>query len=136
MTPNKGCLYVYISSVTLLKRLASEGLRTLVFACKVILPEEYQQWNNNYYQPASTSLQNRKELIAKAAEYIEKDLQLIGISGIEDRLQDGVNETIQKLYKAGIILWVLTGDKVETAINIGYSSAVLNPSTTYVIEAC
>lgn len=57
---------------------------------------------------------------------IEKDFVLIGSTAIEDKLQDGVGETIQSFKDAGIKVWVLTGDKVETAINIGYSCKLLS----------
>ena len=63
----------------------------------------------------------------QAAEIVECDLTIIGATAIEDKLQDGVPETIEDLGVAGIKLWVLTGDKVETAINIGYSSKLLVP---------
>lgn len=62
--------------------------------------------------------------LAEAAEEIERDLILLGATGIEDKLQDGVPETIVKLSNAGIKIWVLTGDRQETAINIGYASGV------------
>lgn len=62
----------------------------------------------------------------KAAEKIEKDLTLIGSTAIEDLLQENVGETISALKEAGIIVWVLTGDKIETAMNIGYSCQLLN----------
>jgi P-type E1-E2 ATPase len=57
---------------------------------------------------------------------IEQNLELIGSTAIEDKLQDDVADTIQFIRKAGIKLWVLTGDKVETAINIGFSSGLLD----------
>lgn len=61
----------------------------------------------------------------KAADLIEKNLRLIGATAIEDKLQEGVPETIASLLKADINIWVLTGDKQETAINIGYSSKLI-----------
>ncbi len=66
-------------------------------------------------------------LVQESSERIERDLLLIGSTAIEDRLQDGVPETIAKLAQAGIKIWVLTGDKVETAINIGRSCNLLTP---------
>jgi len=53
-------------------------------------------------------------------------MQLVGSTAIEDKLQEGVSETIQFMKDAGIKVWVLTGDKVETATNIGYSSGLLD----------
>lgn len=69
---------------------------------------------------------NREEAISKVDEKIEKDLQLIGSSAIEDKLQDEVDNTIQFAKSAGIKVWVLTGDKIETAINIGFSAGLLD----------
>lgn len=57
---------------------------------------------------------------------LETNLQLIGSTAIEDRLQEGVPEAITHIRKAGIKIWVLTGDKLETAINIGFSSGLLD----------
>ena len=65
---------------------------------------------------ASVSLDNREEKIDAAYELIEKDLRLLGATAIEDKLQDGVPETIADLKEAGIKIWVATGDKLETAI--------------------
>ena len=61
---------------------------------------------------------------------------LVGATAIEDKLQDGVPECIAQLAKANIKIWVLTGDKMETAINIGYSCQLLtNDMDVYTIEA-
>lgn len=81
---------------------------------------EYDDWNAQY-DVAATALSNREEKLADVAELIEKDLTIIGTTAIEDKLQDKVAETIKFIRDAGIKLWVLTGDKIETAINIGYS---------------
>jgi len=67
------------------------------------------------------SLNNRTEMMEEVAEKLERDLTLVGTTAIEDKLQDEVGETIAFFRKAGIKLWVLTGDKIETAINIAYS---------------
>lgn len=66
-------------------------------------------------------------MLTAVSNEIERDLHIVGATAIEDRLQDGVPETIANLEKAGIKLWVLTGDKRETAIEIGYSTKVLTP---------
>jgi P-type E1-E2 ATPase len=66
---------------------------------------------------ASSSLENREENIARCAEQIECDLTILGATGIEDKLQDEVPETIQLLKRGGIKVWVLTGDKMGTAVN-------------------
>ena len=59
---------------------------------------------------------------------MEARLKLLGATGIEDKLQEGVPETIANIREAGIVVWVLTGDKIETAINIGYSSGLIDSS--------
>lgn len=56
---------------------------------------------------------------------LEKELEIIGATAIEDKLQANVGSTIDAIKKAGIKVWVLTGDKIETAINIGYSCKLL-----------
>ena len=83
---------------------------------------------NNLLQQASTSMNEREEKMMDMQAKIEKNLTIIGATAIEDRLQDEVGETIEALKSAGIRVWVLTGDKVETAINIAYSCKLLNDS--------
>ncbi|KAH6669810.1 hypothetical protein B0J14DRAFT_104520 [Halenospora varia] len=102
---------------------ASDGLRTLMFAYRFINGDEYDNWHRTYNN-ATTSLVNRQDLIESAAEMIEKDFDLAGATGIEDKLQDGVLETIEKLQRANIKIWMLTGDKRETAINIANSARI------------
>eukprot|EP01102_Stenamoeba_stenopodia_P019726 TRINITY_DN7518_c0_g1_i1.p1 TRINITY_DN7518_c0_g1~~TRINITY_DN7518_c0_g1_i1.p1 ORF type:complete len:1131 (+),score=258.43 TRINITY_DN7518_c0_g1_i1:213-3605(+) len=101
------------------------GLRTLCFAYAEIDEAEYEKWNKQFYE-ASIALDDRENKIQQVATLIEKDLTLLGATAVEDKLQDGVPEAIECLQKANIKIWVLTGDKEETAINIGYSSALLN----------
>ena len=114
-----------------LSKFAGQGLRTLVIAQRTISRTEGEKWLNQFKQ-ASESVDNRRSLLAQAAEAIEKDLQILGITAIEDRLQEGVPDTIYDLLRAGIKVWVLTGDKVETAINIGFSSKLLKRATTLI----
>jgi phospholipid-translocating ATPase len=103
-----------------LEAFANEGLRTLCLAYRYISPAEYKVWNRKFHE-ASAAIYNRDDKIDQVNEEIEKNLLLMGGTAIEDRLQDGVPETIAQLAQAGIKLWVLTGDKTETAINIGFS---------------
>lgn len=107
-----------------LEQFATEGLRTLCFAVAEISESSYQQWLEIYHR-ASTSLQNRALKMEESYELIEKNLQLLGATAIEDKLQDKVPETIETLMKADIKIWILTGDKQETAINIGHSCKLL-----------
>ena len=105
---------------------ATEGLRTLVLGVKILTDKEADQWLTNFKE-ASTSIEDRDSKLTAVAYEIEKDLHIVGATAIEDKLQDGVPEVIANLEKAGIKLWVLTGDKRETAIEIGYSTKVLTP---------
>lgn len=111
---------------------ASEGLRTLCIAMREIPEDEYARWSQ-IYDKASTTLVNRADELDRAAEMIEKDLFLLGATAIEDRLQDGVPDTIHTLQEAGIKVWVLTGDRQETAINIGYSCKLLNEDMSLIV---
>ncbi|KAI8364585.1 hypothetical protein BD560DRAFT_402805 [Blakeslea trispora] len=115
-----------------LEECASEGLRTLCIAMREIPEDEYQRWSQ-IQEAASTTLVNRAEELDKAAELIEKDMFLLGATAIEDRLQDGVPDTIHTLQEAGIKVWVLTGDRQETAINIGYSCRLLNEDMSLIV---
>ncbi|KUJ12633.1 phospholipid-translocating P-type ATPase [Mollisia scopiformis] len=111
---------------------ASEGLRTLVYGHRFIPESEYAEWSS-IYQAATTSLTNRQAMIEAAGELIEKDLVLGGATAIEDKLQKGVPETIEKLRKANIKIWMLTGDKRETAINIAHSAHICRPDSKFII---
>ncbi|XP_063066751.1 phospholipid-transporting ATPase IC [Engraulis encrasicolus] len=103
---------------------ANETLRTLCLCYKDISHAEFEAWTRKHHE-ASVALGNREEALDTVYELIEKDMLLIGATAIEDKLQDGVPETIAKLAKADIKIWVLTGDKKETAENIGYSCELL-----------
>ncbi|OCK78643.1 phospholipid-translocating P-type ATPase [Lepidopterella palustris CBS 459.81] len=108
-----------------LEMFAREGLRTLCIAQRQLSEEEYQEWEKAH-DAAASAVTNREEKLEEVADSIERDLMLLGGTAIEDRLQDGVPDAISLLGKAGIKLWVLTGDKVETAINIGFSCNLLD----------
>ncbi|KAL7270432.1 aminophospholipid translocase [Rhizina undulata] len=115
-----------------LEEYATEGLRTLCLAMREIPEAEYAQWAQ-IYDKAATTINNRGEELDKAAELIEKDLHLLGATAIEDKLQDGVPDTIHTLQAAGIKIWVLTGDRQETAINIGMSCKLISEDMALVI---
>lgn len=106
-----------------LDEFASEGLRTLLYAGKFLEEGDYAHWKK-LYDAATTSLVNRQEQIEAAGEMIEQGLDLLGASAIEDKLQKGVPETIDRLRRANIKIWMLTGDKRETAINIAHSARI------------
>ncbi|KAI1113328.1 phospholipid-translocating P-type ATPase [Nemania sp. NC0429] len=114
---------------------ATDGLRILLYGYRYISEEEYETWNSTF-NSATTSLVDRQERIEEAAESIEKDFELAGASAIEDKLQVGVPETIDKLRRANIKIWMLTGDKRETAINIARSANLAKSfSEIYVLDA-
>lgn len=96
---------------------AREGLRTLVFAHRYLSNDEYRSWKREYHD-AQVSLTDRQRKLEEVGEKIEHSFDLIGASGVEDKLQKGVPETIDRLRRARIKIWMLTGDKRETAINI------------------
>ncbi|KAF6036994.1 ATP8A1 [Bugula neritina] len=115
-----------------LQDFAQVGLRTLCLAQRVLTSSEYEEWNTKFHE-ASCALNNREGLVSEAAELIEQELTLIGATAIEDKLQEGVPDCIASLMKADIKIWVLTGDKQETAINIGYSCRLLTSEMPLVI---
>lgn len=92
---------------------------------KFLEEDEYSKWQKESNK-AKLEINNREEKVAAVDELIEVDLELIGSTAIEDRLQDNVPETIQFMKATGVKVWVLTGDKVETAINIGVSAGLLD----------
>ncbi|XP_006143250.1 phospholipid-transporting ATPase FetA isoform X3 [Tupaia chinensis] len=102
---------------------ASEGLRTLMVAYRELDDGFFRAWSKKHSE-ACLSVENREDKLSDVYEEIEKDLMLLGATAIEDKLQDGVPETIITLNKAKIKIWVLTGDKQETAVNIAYSSHI------------
>uniref|UniRef100_A0A8C3U3W0 Phospholipid-transporting ATPase n=1 Tax=Catharus ustulatus TaxID=91951 RepID=A0A8C3U3W0_CATUS len=108
---------------------ANETLRTLCLCYRDISQDEFEVWNKKFME-ASLATSHREEALDKVYEEIEKNLILLGATAIEDKLQDGVPETISKLSKADIKIWVLTGDKKETAENIGFSCELLTQDTT------
>ncbi|CAB3401820.1 unnamed protein product [Caenorhabditis bovis] len=111
---------------------ASFGYRTLCFAAKIIEQREYDAWAPEY-KKAVLAIENRAKLLAAAAEKVENNMTLIGATAIEDKLQEWVPETIQALMAADIRVWMLTGDKRETAINIAHSCALCHANTELLI---
>ncbi|XP_044122370.1 phospholipid-transporting ATPase ID isoform X1 [Neovison vison] len=107
-----------------LNEYAGEGLRTLVLAYKDLDEEYYGGWAQRRLQ-ASLAQDSREDRLASVYEEVESDMVLLGATAIEDKLQQGVPETIALLTLANIKIWVLTGDKQETAVNIGYSCKML-----------
>ncbi|KAL7743083.1 hypothetical protein ACLKA6_015012 [Drosophila palustris] len=112
------------------------GLRTLAIARREISDAEYQEFVSSLAQ-ANSSLENRKQLSEECYSKIESDLDLLGATAVEDALQDDVADTLVSLQAAGIKIWVLTGDKVETALNIALSCGHIPPDAKkYIILEC
>uniref|UniRef100_A0A7N9AKL4 Phospholipid-transporting ATPase n=1 Tax=Mastacembelus armatus TaxID=205130 RepID=A0A7N9AKL4_9TELE len=119
-------------TVAHLEQFATEGLRTLCFAYVDLEEGAYHEWLKEYNQ-VSTVLKDRAQKLEECYELLEKNLMLLGATAIEDRLQAGVPETIATLMRADIKIWVLTGDKQETAINIGYSCRLVTHGMSLII---
>ncbi|KAJ8397923.1 hypothetical protein AAFF_G00432700 [Aldrovandia affinis] len=107
---------------------AVEGLRTLCVAYKKLSQPEYEEVCH-LVNSAKLALQDRDRRLAEAYDIIEKDLILLGATAVEDRLQDKAADTIESLHKAGMKVWVLTGDKMETAAATCYASKLFRRST-------
>lgn len=112
---------------------ADAGLRTLILAYRELSEEEYNLFNKEFMEAKNSVSADRDALVDEAAEKVEKDLILLGATAVEDKLQKGVPECIDKLAQAGIKIWVLTGDKMETAINIGYACSLLRQGMIQII---
>ncbi|XP_056151641.1 probable phospholipid-transporting ATPase VD [Lampris incognitus] len=114
---------------------AREGLRTLCIAKKTLQEDEYTMWLKRQLF-AETSIENREELLVESAQRLETHLTVLGATGIVDRLQEEAPETIEALQRAGIKVWILTGDKQETAVNIAYACKLLKPSDKLLTVNC
>ncbi|XP_050987063.1 phospholipid-transporting ATPase ID isoform X2 [Labeo rohita] len=112
-----------------LNEYAGDGLRTLAVAYRDLSEEQWEEWSERF-RGADKATDCRDDRLAAAYEEIEQDMMLLGATAIEDKLQEGVPETIAILSLANIKIWVLTGDKQETAVNIGYSCKMLTDDMT------
>lgn len=119
------------TTVSAINGFADQGLRTLMVGYREVSPKFAEDWIERFTS-ATASPDRDVEMELVAAE-LERDLILLGGTAIEDLLQVGVPETIQKLLLAGIKLWVLTGDKVGTAISIAFSSNLLQTNMKLLI---
>ncbi|XP_064150444.1 probable phospholipid-transporting ATPase IIB isoform X3 [Loxodonta africana] len=105
--------------------MAREGLRTLVVAKKSLTEEQYQDFESRYSQ-AKLSLHDRALKVAAVVESLEREMELLCLTGVEDQLQADVRPTLEMLRNAGIKIWMLTGDKLETATCIAKSSHLVS----------
>jgi phospholipid-translocating P-type ATPase (flippase) len=106
-----------------LTKFSTVGLRTLCMAERVLTEEEYAELDQKMLAAATDP--DREKIINKLSDEIERDLTLLGCTAVEDRLQNEVPETIRDMLKADVKVWMLTGDKLETAENIGYSCKLI-----------
>ncbi|KZV57290.1 phospholipid-transporting ATPase 5-like [Dorcoceras hygrometricum] len=113
------------ATATHLSNYAEDGLRTMVFAYKKVGISDYEHWSKVFAEAKASIGREREALLENVSEIIEKDLILLGAVAVEDRLQKGVPECIDKLAQAGLKIWLITGDKKETAINIGFACSLL-----------
>ncbi|KAG9339837.1 hypothetical protein JZ751_022339 [Albula glossodonta] len=104
-------------------------------ALYVLEEEEYETWLKRHVF-AETSIENREELLMESTHSLENGLTLLGATGIVDRLQEDVPETIEALQRAGIRVWILTGDKQETAVNIACACKLLRPCDHLLTANC
>ncbi|WOL16355.1 phospholipid-transporting ATPase 1 [Canna indica] len=125
-------LDVIRATETNLHSYSSMGLRTLVIGMRELNANDFKEWHSAY-EKASTALYGRASLLRAVATSVEDHLQILGASAIEDKLQQGVPEAIESLRQAGMKVWVLTGDKQETAISIGYSCKLLTSEMTHIV---
>ena len=119
------------STLAHLESFASSGLRTLVLAKKELSSEEAEEFKKKY-MTAKNALYNKAKRLEDIANEIENNMEYIGITAIEDKVHEGVSETISNLMHAGIKIFILTGDKPETAVNIAYSTKLFNSNMSIV----
>ncbi|GER29490.1 ATPase [Striga asiatica] len=116
-----------------IKKYAEAGLRTLVVAYRELSESEFRSWEEEFLMAQTSLTADRDALVEECADKIERNLVLLGATAVEDKLQKGVPECITKLENAGIKIWVITGDKMETAINIGYACSLLRDDMKQIV---
>ncbi|KFK43585.1 hypothetical protein AALP_AA1G145400 [Arabis alpina] len=112
---------------------ADAGLRTLILAYRDVDESEYIEFSKNFNEAKNAVSADRESLIDEITDKMERELNLLGATAVEDKLQNGVPDCIDKLAQAGIKIWVLTGDKMETAINIGFACSLLRQEMKQII---
>ncbi|XP_020223409.1 probable phospholipid-transporting ATPase 4 [Cajanus cajan] len=117
---------MYLEATTRhLNEYGEAGLRTLALAYRKLDEQEYFDWNNKFQKAKTAVGPDRDAMLEHVSDIMERELILVGATAVEDKLQKGVPQCIDKLAQAGLKLWVLTGDKMETAINIGFACSLL-----------
>ena len=122
---------IYPKTKEHLDHFAKQGLRTLCFGLKYISRENYNIWENKYKEMKHKTLENKiyQKDLDKVVNYLESNITLLGVSALEDKLQDEVEKDIKKFIDAGINFWMITGDKMDTAESIGYSCGIFSEDT-------
>ena len=120
---------VYLKNTEFVETVACDGLRTLFLAEKVLDKGTFNTWYEKKKE-AMNVVDGREAAVMKVDEEIEKEMELIGTTAIEDKLQDQVADAIKFMKRAGIKVWVLTGDKIGTAKNIGTAAGLLDRTMT------
>eukprot|EP01012_Entosiphon_sulcatum_P035313 TRINITY_DN4481_c0_g1_i1.p1 TRINITY_DN4481_c0_g1~~TRINITY_DN4481_c0_g1_i1.p1 ORF type:complete len:2551 (-),score=385.14 TRINITY_DN4481_c0_g1_i1:287-7939(-) len=108
-----------------LKQFGNEGLRTLVFGYCDIDDSTFEEWREQLAEVSAEAGDSREDRILALWEKVEANMSLVGVTGIRDKLQVGVPETIEALREAGIRIWMLTGDQTETAVNVAVSCSLV-----------
>ncbi|XP_042498743.1 probable phospholipid-transporting ATPase 8 isoform X2 [Macadamia integrifolia] len=114
-------------------RYSAAGLRTMVIAYRLLDEQDYAIWREDFFKAKTSVSADRDTLVDAAADKIERELILLGATAVEDKLQMGVPECVEKLSQAGVKIWVLTGDKMETAVNIGYACRLLREEMCQIV---
>lgn len=114
-----------------LETFAKKGLRTLCYGFRVVSESEYQQWEKEYLEIKQKAIENKalENKVESHISQIEKNLYLLGVTGLNDRLQEEVPECLSAFLEANINVWMLTGDKADTAESIGFSCKIFKPDT-------
>ncbi|WVN86015.1 uncharacterized protein L203_101173 [Cryptococcus depauperatus CBS 7841] len=106
--------------------MAREGLRTLVLGRKKLSHDAYKSFDKAYQEAQIASSETRASQVSQVIlQHLENDLELLALTGVEDKLQEDVKPTLELLRNAGLRIWMLTGDKIETATNIAISSKLV-----------
>jgi magnesium-transporting ATPase (P-type) len=112
-------------------KFAKEGLRTLCFSVKILTENEFKEFELQYQQLQAQCLVNKDKVsdVEKLISELESNMLLLGVTALEDMLQDNVKGAIKEFIEANINVWMLTGDKMDTAESIGYSCRLLMEDT-------
>ncbi|ORC84901.1 phospholipid-transporting ATPase 1-like protein [Trypanosoma theileri] len=116
-----------------LAEMGEYGLRTLLVGSRILSPEDFENWHKGFIEAGKT-LVNRSESVDKACLEIEQHLKLVGATAIEDKLQEDVPETVSFFLTAGVVIWMLTGDKRETALTIAATTTLCDPRKDFVVH--